>query len=540
MLALLACLPLPASGALDEWSALLPPALCRSAPESVQPAILASGSHLEAVHSDARFDTDAHQPALAFSSFLQIVEEDARLSGAHLELQRQGGGALVRGDAAAVERARALQAELDRAGQALDVELDVRIAPADSTATAPAATDSATTDSLAQRPAHGETALAFHRRVRSGDLAFFGRRDARAYVSGFDVEVAAHSGAAEPTLGRATTGRGLHVLACRVEGGERVFVWGMLDIADLLQIEEFDPKTSDLGILQQPHVAWAQAVFAGVVDASTPLEVTIQGARTQTRGWKLEIRAKTTPDAVVDAAAGKNAGFAVIDMALLSTELPQLVACEAGTLLRRGGRPRPIEVTTALLPPSAVATLVESARGPAGRSARAALYWSERVLLVPRSDATALSEARAFVRAAESARLAQGRIELDLDGAHASLPTCALAPARFATGTERPLLVEYRLEVAPEMWMPSPIVEPAFDGVCFEIAPESKSASAAVWMSTSGPVTDVGREGANVGRLQLAQRSLRSGALHAPSGSDTRLELSGGTDAVAVARFEAR
>src|SRR5262249_27596695 len=159
-------------------------------------------------------DAEPKPPALAYTSFLQMVEEDARLRNAHLEVQRAGGGALVRGDAAAVERARAMQQEIDAAGAALDVDLDVRIVPV--------------------KPAAGEGALAFHRRVRSGDMAFFGRRDARAYVSGFDVEVAAHSGAAEPVLGRVSTGRGLHVVACRVEGGERVFVWGVLDVADLL------------------------------------------------------------------------------------------------------------------------------------------------------------------------------------------------------------------------------------------------------------------------------------------------------------------
>ncbi len=518
MILLLACLA-QSPGSLGDWTVLSPPTLCHGSPEALDPAILASGAHLETAHAETRFDAEPHPPALLYTSFLQLVEEDARLRNSHLELQREAGGALVRGEAAAVDRARALQAELDGAGKALDVDLDVQIVPV--------------------KPAEGESTLAFHRRVRSGEMAFFGRRDARAYVSGFDVEVAAHSGAAEPVLGRVSTGRGLHVVACRVEGGERVFLWGVLDLADLTEMQEFDPDTSDLGILQQPHVAWAQAVFAGVVDAQGVLEVAIQGARTKTPDWKLAIRATTKSDASLDAAAGNAGGFAVVDMALISSELPQLVAADPGTLLRRGARSRTIEVSTAALPPSAVATLVESARGPGGRATRAGLYWGEHVLVVPRSDATALQSARAFVRAAESPRLAQAQIEVDLAGAHASLPTCALTPARFATGSERPLLVEYRLEVAPEMWMPAPIVESAFDGVCFEITPQARGASAGVWMSTSGPVTDVERKGAHVGRLQLSARSLRSGALRVEDGTPGRIELSGAADAVASLRFVA-
>src|SRR6185436_18586677 len=98
-----------------------------------------------------------------------------------------------------------------------------------------------------------------------------------------------------------------------------------------------------------------------------------------------------------------------------ATELPQLSACEPGTLLSARPRSRPIDVTTAPLPPSAVATLVEAARGTGGRGARAALYWSERLLLVPRSDPAAVKEARSFVRAAESTRIATRRIDVALD-----------------------------------------------------------------------------------------------------------------------------
>ena len=511
-----------ASIAAEDWTILVPPAVCRSTPAAPQPAFLASGSHLELSRADMRFEPEARTPPLPFATFLQMIEEDARGRGARIEIQRQSTHALLRADAPALAAAHALEDALERAGLALDIDVEVELVP------------------LAPDP--DRTALSFRRRVRSGDMAFFGRREARAFVAGFDVEVAAHSGSAEPIRGRASSGRGLHLIACRVAGGERVFVWGCLDLADLVSIDDFDPGTADLGILQQPRLDWTQVVFAGVVDPEGSLEVEIGGARPAPGGWKLSLRATTTSDATLDAAAGE-AGFALIDMALLASEPPALEACDAGTLLSNRPRNRPFAVETAPLPPSAVAALVESTRGSGGslsRGTRAALYWSESLLCVPRSDPAAVRGARAYVRAAESARLAGGRVEIELGGARASLPTCAGIPARFATGSERTLLVGYRLEVAPETWMPAPIVEPAFDGVCFEIAPDARGASVSAWMSSSGPLTEITREGAVVGRLQMAARSLLGGNLRAAAEAPGRIELSGDGAAVVLAHFEPR
>jgi len=87
MLILLACLAHPPS-LVDEWSVLAPPALCRSTPNPVEPSLLASGAHLEPAHADARFDDEPHAPALAYTSFLQMIEEDARLASTRLEVQQ--------------------------------------------------------------------------------------------------------------------------------------------------------------------------------------------------------------------------------------------------------------------------------------------------------------------------------------------------------------------------------------------------------------------------------------------------------------------
>lgn len=520
--------PAPASGALsnaavaDEWMPLAPPILCAATPETILPAPLLSASHLEIPRADGRTGGEPRAGTLAFSTVLQMIDEDARLRQTRLDVQRQGGGALVRGDAAALAGVTALQQSLDRAARALAIDLDVQIAPQSAGATG---------------------ALSFRRRVRSGDLVFLGTRESRAYVAGFDVEVAADSGSSEPILGRAHSGRGLHLFAARIDGGERVFVWGLLDVSDVLEVNEFDPQTPDLGVLQQPRVASAQVAFSGTIEGDGRLKVDVRGTGLTVPNWTLEIGARTTRDTETDGAAGAGAGFALIDLSLLSFELPRLVPREPGALFVAASGTSSTRVDDAQMapwPPSAVAALVESARGAAGKSGRASLYWNDRFLFVPRSDAVAVAAARAWVRAAERARLVEGRVDLALGPVSASLPLCSIAPARVVVGSERPLLTEYRLEVAPQIWMPAPTVENAFDGACLDAVLATGGAEIALWSASSGAVSEIARENAQVGKLQLATRNLRTAAARLETGVETKLDLSGAGDAIATLRCTVR
>ena len=153
--------PAPASAALstatvaDEWMPLAPPILSAATPEAILPAPLLSASHLEIPRADGRAGGEPRAGTLAFSTVLQMIDEDARLRQTRLDVQRQGGGALVRGDAAALAGVTALQQSLDRAARALAIDLDVQIAP---------------------QSAGAAGALSFRRRVRSGDFVFLGTR----------------------------------------------------------------------------------------------------------------------------------------------------------------------------------------------------------------------------------------------------------------------------------------------------------------------------------------------------------------------------
>lgn len=511
----------PLASVAEDWVEIVPPALCAHPVATIVPPILLSGSHLDSARGEVRAALDPSRPALPFATFLQIVEEDARARGGRLDIQRQGSSALVRGDAASLAGATALQNAFDKAGRALDIEVTVRIVP--------------------KKPAAGDEPLTFHRRLCSGDVAFFGTRTAQSYVSGFDVEVAAQSGSSDPIVGRALAGRGLHLVACRVAGGERVFVWGVFDVADVVEVLEFDPGTPDLGVLQEPRIVSAQATFSGTIDGKTPLVVELRGTPLATADWTLEIQAQTTPDSALD--AGAKDGFALVDLNFCSVELPQIAPADPGTLVRGPARARVLEASSSALPPAAVAALVESGRGSGGsmsRNSRAQLYWSDRVLLVPRSDPAAIAEARALVRGLEAARLGELRVEFGMGALGATLPACKAAPARFVTGSERPLLVEYRLEVAPQIWMPAPIVESLFDGACFDAAVNRGGVDTSLWTSASGPVVEVTRENAQVGKLQLATRSLKSGTARVDLGANARLDISGKDEGAASVRCEPR
>lgn len=501
----------------DEWTPLPAPSLCRAGLQTQIPPVLASGSHIELSRNDAADPRETPGASLPYTTFLQMAEDEARAKGLRLEVQRFEGGALVRGEKSVVSSATALANDLEVAARALDVDLVVSMTPSGAEAKG--------------------TALRFERRVRSGDLTFFGTREVRSFISGFSVQVAAESGQSEPLLGRAHYGRGMHLTASRVANGERIFVQGFFDVAELSEVATFDPDTADLGILEQPKVAWTQVEFAGVVDANGKLEVDVRAAGKTASEWKIEITARTTTDAAV--ASGRSDGYAVIDLAFASAALHGANE-RAEARLFGGKKAMPSETRAPSIPPSAVASLVEAARGPSPRGGRSALYWSDRLLLVPRADAAALLEARALVAGLEAARLTQSTLTVEFGPVSAKFPVTAGSHARFVSGSERPLLVEYRLEVAPQIWMPAPVVDTLFDGTCFEFATAAGSHDVSLSTASSGPIVEIARESAQIGRLQTLARTQSSNTARIDVGSQLKIDLTGTGAGVASVSVERR
>ncbi|MBI5363105.1 MAG: hypothetical protein HZA53_07980, partial [Planctomycetes bacterium] len=324
-----------------------------------------------------------------------------------------------------------------------------------------------------------------------------------------DVEVAAESGVAQPILGSAIAGQGVHVRAARVAGGARIWIQGLLDVAELGPVARFDPDTPDLGVVEQPSVASVQIAFSGVIENGGKLEVRFGGAKLANKDAKLVLGASTRPDA-----AGEQPGWTVLDLAFLANEPRALVPATPGGRLARetsfAGHP----TAPVSMPPSAFAASLEEGRasgslGSSGsRGARAPLYWTSDLLFLPRAETRLVQDARALVQTLENARLATARVELAHEGFTASFPVCEGLNARVLTGVERPYLSDYRSELAPQTWMPAPDPELAFDGLEVELLAFGGALSCTAWKSESNPPEEVARKDAQLGKLQLLRRTL--------------------------------
>jgi hypothetical protein len=342
----------------------------------------------------------------------------------------------------------------------------------------------------------------------------------------FDVEVAADSGIASPVLGSACTGRTLHLRAARVEAGRRIRIEGLLDLADLRSIERFDPETADLGIVQEPIVDFVQVAFAGVVEPGKALEVKITGAPLALADWTLAIRATAKPDdaappakpdsvtAKPDNAAGKDAALDVLDLGGLAAAPIALPAASPGAVLDRQAPfvPATPAVRAGLpVPPSAIAAELDG-RGSDGSGSvgRPSIAWSDDLLVLRRSDAAIRAEARALVAAAEAPRLATRTLAVRRGGFSATFPACAGAPARLLVGRERTAVAGYRVQIAPQTWMAAPEVVKVFDGFSLDAELVGGAAECSLWVAESAPPVVAPRKDAQIGKLEILSRTLRS------------------------------
>lgn len=480
------CLALLASFApTGDWTALEAPALCAPPAPPSEPGALLDGIHVLLRPRGNDAERTAGPAKLPLSLATQMLEELARARGSKLEFLRAAPTLLVRGDDELVQAARTLLADLGAQGERLDIELSCELASGGQAA----------------------NALRTRARVRSGDETFFGARRTRAFVSGFDVEVAADSGVAQPTRGNALHGPTLHVRATRVDGGRRVHLQGLLDLAELGDVARFDPDTPDLGVIEEPLVSSVQIAFAGVVDSGGTLQVTLQGAALPSPDWTLTLGATTKAD--VEPAADAP-GWTLLDVAFLASEPRALESVDPGGQLAREGNFGLAAQAPQALPAAAIAAAIDQERtsGGAGRNTRAPLYWTNELLFVPRSEPALLRAAKALVRAAESARLVTGRIELKRGNFSVSLPSCEGHLARVSSLQERPYLTEYHSELAPQTWMPSPQMELVRDGWRVDLAPYGGALTCEAWSARSETPLAIPKLDAQLGILQVLRRTL--------------------------------
>ncbi|MFN0243338.1 MAG: hypothetical protein ACKVWV_10645 [Planctomycetota bacterium] len=482
----------------EVWLALAPPSLCIERPASSR-AGFGDGRHLQRAQHGSDLEHEPRVARLSGALWAQMLEEDARARGAKLEFFRGTQDPLVRGDAAAVAAARALTSDLDRAGRAFAIDVEATLTSGSARG--------------AQQP--GAAPQHFTARLGSGDAALLGRREVQTYVASFHVEVAADSGVAEPVMGSIRYGTTLYVRAARVDGGKRVFLHGVLDVAELASIGSFDPDTVDLGVVQQPIVHSAQAVFAGTVESGKTLDVTLASPLLSSGEWTLALRATAQPDAEPES----EGGWRLFDLAFLASETSPLEPCRPGSALDTDFLAS-VPTSVAALSPSAIVAALDVTRARSGT--RPSILWTSDLLLVPRAEAGLAERASELIRAAESSRLRTGRVELRVGAARTSLPVCAGVPARWTSVVERAWLTDYQADLAPQTWMPRPDVTTTLDGVCSTIVPGASSIQCSSWSAATSASGELERNAAQLGRLQLITRRVTTAATELVPGEPER------------------
>jgi len=515
MLALLLnLLLLQQAQASASWTALQTPSLCQPGVAGAVPPPLANGGHLLRASEDPPDRTPPQLGRLPLATFQKILDdtsvvEGERGSSTRLEFFKSSASLLARGELGALEAARRRIAELDRAAEALAIDVEV-----DLSGTAPPQRGSPA------KPEEGTSATPVHwtekRRVLSGDEAFFGERKTTGFVMSFDVEVAADSGIASPVLGTAVHGQTLHLHAARVDQGRRVLLRGLLDLSELTALDRFDPETPDLGVLQQPALDFVQIAFAGVVDSGGTLEVRVSGAPLSRPDWKLALKAIARAE---EDPATKHGFLEVLDLSAIATEPAPLPAALPGAGLERILDFVPSARGPVAIPPSAIAAALDA---PASGSGRLAAWWGSDLLVLRRGDAEARAEALALVAAGEAHRIAELRIEARHGRFSASFPACAGSPARLLAGRERTTLSGYRVEIAPQTWMAAPEVQRVFDGLAMDALVFPGSAECSLWVSKSAPATVVPRADAQIGKVQALSRGFRTERVRIRSGDPER------------------
>jgi hypothetical protein len=361
--------------------------------------------------------------------------------------------------------------------------------------------------------------------VRSGDTIAFGVRHDHSFVGGFDVEVASDSGVAEPHRSSAFYGETLHLTCCRVRNGEAVHVEGLLDLATLASVENFDPDTPDLGMVEQPRLSLCQIAFSGVATPDAPVRVVIRGAdafgdRT------LIITANTQPDP-----GPPSLGWVVRDLAFLGSQGLPLSAPQPGL--------RHMSNSKAMLPPSHAPTSPASLvgllteRGSSLGAETGRIHSTERLLLIPAADQASLARTDALVGAMEAPLLSEMRCVVRHGDTQIEFPTTHGRTARVLLGEEQPWLVDYYSEIAASTWMPTPVTEVAFEGVCVEGRSTAGTLHAHWWLASTSNATITSSNKANLGALQQLDRTFSAGSERLKRGSrrvlvgvQERLELS--------------
>ena len=286
MLSLLLCL-LPLTPPQGEWTALPLPSLCDERSTAAGFPALLDGRHL-------RLDEGFLERRGGVEAVLQPTEVGGLLQSlasgrAELSVFPYAPPLLISGTKEDLDWARAILAGLDRAGRRNALQVSAWLLPGGLSA-------SGTQDLAGAVAGGGAEARFWHATVAPGQELAFGRRQQERYIGDYDVEVSTDSGVAAPLTGSIFSGKTLHLVAARVEGGRRAHVRGLLDLAELERVEIFQPDTPDLGEVHEPVLNSVTLAFSGVVAPDEYLRVELRGAPLGEPNWTLLIQVSGQPE----------------------------------------------------------------------------------------------------------------------------------------------------------------------------------------------------------------------------------------------------
>lgn len=465
--------------------------------------MLTAGTHI-ALSPEPKVTRRAADAFLSPSLLTQLVTKDFGRSD--LTLIPGSNPLLIRANAETTARLEEVLLNLDRAGDALNIQVQAVLS-----ADLRSADDGKT----------AQSGRSWNAGCRSGDTLSLGTQTRLNFVGGFKTEVATDAAIADPLSSSALYGETLHLTCSRVRNGSAVHIEGLLDLAYHIQTETFDPDTPDLGMVQQPQISFLQVAFSGVASPGRPVVVELKGAPTPIGDRKLSITATTSPDP-----QAASSGWNLRDLAFIGSRGHDIETAQPGMGRDRQVDHAPATQLTPMSPGNLSGLLTE--RSSLG-SEPSRVQATSQLLIIPASNRDALLRTDELVSALESELLREHTLTLSHESLSVTAPTTHGRIARIMHGAERPYLVGYNSEIAANSWIPAPISEVAFDGVCFTARSKGDDLHARWWSAKTQVSRTIEDDIAHIGALQQLTQDFSAGTAHVKAGSETAAPLKSST-----------
>ena len=267
--------------------------------------------------------------------------------------------------------------------------------------------------------------------------------------------------------------------------------------------------------------------FSGICRPGQPLTVEIDAAAAPIGSRLLSILATTSPDP-----EPKSAGWNLRDLSYLSSKGHALEVAQPGLREDRMIGHASTKAAQPVISPGSLSGLLTERSSIGSEQGR--VHATERLLVIPASNRSALARADELISALETELLNERRLTITHEGLSVSLPTTHGRTARILDGVERPYLTGYSSEIANNSWMPGPITETCFDGFCLTGHSSGEEFQARWWVAKTTEVLIADEETAHMGSLQQPTRLFSAGIERQTTGSERVIPLDAGSLSISV------